>query len=134
MKIKDRFKLASKTDDFLQFQRTVLFREPFLVVGDPINSKRISEYDINIYGSNTPESQVTQMIFNGNDDVAELNYDPTYGIGKLYYNIGSPSWHYRSYGKAYFDLISRKKVPLRLEKGEILHCRGGYKFYRKVEN
>ncbi|VTS78079.1 Uncharacterised protein [Enterococcus hirae] len=69
-----------------------------------------------------------------NDDVAELNYDPTYGIGKLYYNIGSPSWHYRSYGKAYFDLISRKKVPLRLEKGEILHCRGGYKFYRKVEN
>ncbi|ENZ7246188.1 hypothetical protein EJW94_RS11880 [Enterococcus hirae] len=119
---------------FLQFQRTVLFREPFLVVGDPINSKRISEYDINIYGSNTPESQVTQMIFNGNDDVAELNYDPTYGIGKLYYNIGSPSWHYRSYGKAYFDLISRKKVPLRLEKGEILHCRGGYKFYRKVEN
>ncbi|EOS7870850.1 hypothetical protein D7L76_RS07160 [Enterococcus hirae] len=119
---------------FLQFQRTVLFREPFLVVGDPINSKRISEYDINIYGSNTPESQVTQMIFNGNDDVAELNYDPTYGIGKLYYNVGSPSWHYRSYGKAYFDLISRKKVPLRLEKGEILHCRGGYKFYRKVEN
>lgn len=119
---------------FLQFQRTALFRESFLVVGDPVNSKRISEYDVNIYGSNTPELQVTQMIFNGTTDVVELSYDPTYGIGKLYYNVGNPSWHYRSYGKAYFDLISRKKAPLRLEKGEILHCRGGYKFYRKAES
>ncbi|MGM9897998.1 MAG: hypothetical protein ACI32W_08605 [Enterococcus faecalis] len=116
---------------FLQFQRTTLFRESFLVVGDEKYSKRITDYAIDIYGSNTP-TQVTQMIFNGPTDIFEMSYEPTYGIGRLPYNQGKPSWHYRSYGKGYFDLIQRKETPLLLEQGTILHCKGKYKVYRKI--
>lgn len=118
---------------FLQFQRTYMFRDSFLVVGDENNSKRISDYDIDIYGSKTPDSQVTKMIFEGGTDVFEVSYDPTYGIGRLPYNQGNQSWHYRSYGKGYFDLIQRKETPLVLEKGTLLHCKGQYKVYRKTD-
>jgi len=116
---------------FLQFQRTTTFRESFVVIGDEENSKRITDYAIDIYGSNTPDSQVIKMIFDGTDDVFEMSYDPTYGIGRLPYNTDSQSWHYRTYGKGYFDLIQSKTDPIDFEQGNIIHCRGEYKLYRK---
>ncbi|EME8160681.1 hypothetical protein MT881_002564 [Enterococcus faecium] len=116
---------------FLQFQRTDMFRDSFIVIGDENYSKRISDYDIDIYGSNMSESQVTKMIFDGINDVFEMSYDSTYGIGRLFYNVGKHSWHYRSYGKGYFDLIQSKGNPIAFEKGSIIHCRGKYKLYHK---
>lgn len=114
---------------FLQFQRVYGFEKRFLVVGDNTQKKWIDEYEIDIDGGSVPDNLVTRMIFEGEENVAEMEIDPLYGIGTLCLNDQKMCWHHRNFGKAYWNFIFKdSKKPFVMKQGELLHCRGAYHF------
>lgn len=118
---------------FLGFQKAWDIKNEMLVFGDPFNYTTLTSYDTPVYGGLSDDANTNYIRFTGDNKMVSLFFNTNYT-----YNTTRPTWFYREYGKAYFQVLasfnnSVGETYTNLTTSDVLEFSGGYRFEDKTQ-
>lgn len=118
---------------FLGFQKAWDIKNEMLVFGDPFYYTPLTSYDTPLYGGLSDDANTNYIRFTGDNKMVSLFFNTNYT-----YNTTRPTWFYREYGKAYFQVLasfnnSVGETYTTLTTSDVLEFSGGYRFEDKTQ-